>query len=117
MGTWEAPWILQTPSGSSEFQAYRDETLNSPALVIVGKTELRYQLRCLDNLHAMLKTHGDWKPVGDRYALKRGLRGRFGMYAPVMEVFGLAEVEPNVKNNRIRAKQLAPWQMRLELDT
>jgi hypothetical protein len=129
-GTKEKPWNLKTPSGSSEFQMYRDETANPPALVcVVGKTELRYHLRCLDDLRAMLKQHGDWmllgaadeqkpaaegtveawgrspdNPVGGWYGLKKGLRGRFGMYVPpLMERLGLAEVEHNPKNNRMRA--------------
>jgi hypothetical protein len=64
-GTREHPWQLKTPSGSSEYQMYRDESANPPVLVCtVGKTELRYQLRCLDDLHAMLKAHGDWMPLG-----------------------------------------------------
>ncbi len=129
-GTREHPWHLKTPSGSSEYQMFRDEAANPPALVcIVGKTELRYQLRCLDDLHAMLKAHGDWmplgsadeqkpaaegtvegwgrspkNPVGGWYGLKKGLRGRFGMYVPpLMEALHLAEVEHNLKNNRMRA--------------
>lgn len=95
-----------------------------------GKTELRYHLRCLNDLHSMLKSHGDWmplgsadeqkpaaegtveawgrsskNPVGGWYGLKKGLRGRFGMYVPpVMEVLNLAEVEHNPKNNRMRAR-------------
>jgi len=130
LGTKDQPWILKTPSGSAENQMVRDETLNPPALVcLVGKTELRYHLRCLDDLHAMLKAHGDWmllgsadeqkpaaegtveawgrspdNPVGGWYGLKKGLRGRFGMYVPpLMEALGLAEVEHNPKNNRMRA--------------
>ena len=129
-GTREQPWVLKTPPGTSEFQAFRDETLDPPALVIIsGKTELRYHLRALEDLHAMLKKHGDWmllgsadeqkpaaegtveawarsegNPVGGWYGLKKGLRGRFGMYVPpVMEALGLAEVEHNPKNNRMRA--------------
>jgi hypothetical protein len=129
-GTREHPWQLKTPSGSSEYQMYRDETANPPALVCtVGKTELRYQLRCLNDLHAMLKAHGDWmplgsadeqkpaaegtveawgrsskNPVGGWYGLKKSLRGRFGMYIPpLMEALNLAEVEHNPKNNRMRA--------------
>jgi hypothetical protein len=129
-GTKETPWILKTPSGSSEFQTYRDETLDPPALVVhVGKTEVRYQLRCLQDLQAMLKKHGDWmllgsadeqkpaaegtveawarwpkNPVGGWYGLKKGLRGRFAMYVPpVMQELGMAEVEHNPKNNRMRA--------------
>jgi hypothetical protein len=129
-GTREDPWMLTTPSGSSEYTMYRDETLNPPALICtVGKTVLSYQLRCLDDLHAMLKKHGDWmllgsadeqkpaaegtveawgrspkNPVAGWYGLKKGLRGRFGMYIPpLMEALGLAEVEHNPKNNRMRA--------------
>jgi hypothetical protein len=129
-GTREDPWLLKTPSGSSEFQMYRDEKANPPALVcLVGKTELRYHLRCIEDLHAMLKAHGDWmllgsadeqkpvvpgtveawgrstdNPVGGWYGLKKGLRGRFGMYVPpLLEALGLAEVEHNPKNNRMRA--------------
>ena len=129
-GTRDQPWVLKTPPGTSEFQMYRDESLDPPQLVCtVGKTELRYYLRCLDDLHAMLKARGDWvplgsadeqkpaaegtveawgrsadNPVGGWYGLKKGLRGRFGMYVPpLMEVLGLAEVEHNAKNNRMRA--------------
>ena len=37
-GTRAIPWTLNTPSGGSEFQAFRDEKLDPPALVIiVGK--------------------------------------------------------------------------------
>ncbi len=129
-GTKASPWTLKTPPGTAEYTAYRDETLDPPALVVkVGKTELRYQLRCLDDLHAMLEAHGDWmllgsadeqktaaegtveawgrdgkNPVKGWYGLKKGLRGRFGMYVPpVLEALGLAEVEHNPKNNRMRA--------------
>jgi len=129
-GTREKPWVLKTPPGTSEFQVYRDEAANPPALVCrVGSTELRYQLRCLTDLQAMLKAHGDWmdlggadeqkpakdgtveawgrspdNPVRGWYGLKKGLRGRFGVYVPpVMEALGLAEVEHNPKNNRMRA--------------
>jgi hypothetical protein len=129
-GTREQPWILKTPPGSSEFTAYRDESSDPPALVAqVGKTEVRYRLRCLDDLHAMLKDHGDWmplgsadeqkpaadgtveawarspdNPVGGWYGIKKGLRGRFANYVPpVMEALGLAEVEHQPRNNRMRA--------------
>jgi len=129
-GTREEPWVLQTPSGGSEYTAFRDEGLDPPALVVqVGKTELRYHLRCLDDLHAMLKARGDWvplgsvdeqkpaaggtvgawarssdNPVGGWYGLKKGLRGRFANYVPpVMEELGLAEVEHQPRNNRMRA--------------
>jgi hypothetical protein len=130
-GTKSQPWVLKTPPGTSEFTAYRDETLTPPALVVnVGKTELRYDLRCIDDLRAMLKSKGDWillgsadeqkpaaegtveawgrsakNPVGGWYGLKKGLRGRFAMYVPpVMEELGLAEVEHMPKNNRMKAR-------------
>ena len=129
-GTREQPWTLKTPSGGSEFTAFADESLDPPALVVqVGKTELRYHLRCLDDLEAMLRERGEWvplgsadeqkeaadgtveawgrspsNPVGGWYGLKKGLRGRFGMYMPpLLEALGLAEVEHNPKNNRMRA--------------
>jgi hypothetical protein len=131
LGTRERPWVLKTPPGSSEFEAFRDDTLDPPALVVrVGKTELRYHLRCIDDLSALLAAHGDWmplggadeqkpaaegsveawgrspkNPVGGWYGLKKGLRGRFGVYVPpVLEVLGLAELEHQPKNNRIRAR-------------
>ena len=129
-GTTDRPWVLKTPSGSSEYEAYRDESLDPPALVVrVGKTELRYHLRALDDLHAMLKSHGDWmllgsadeqkpakdgtveawarssdNPVGGWYGLRKGYRGRFAMYVPpVMAALGFAEVETQPRNNRMRA--------------
>jgi hypothetical protein len=129
-GTKQSPWELSTPSGSSQYQMYRDEASNPPTIVcIVGKTELRYQMRAIDDLHAMLKKYGDWmplgsadeqkpaaegtveawgrspkNPVGGWYGTKKGLRGRFGMYMPpLLEALGLAEVEHNAKNNRMRA--------------
>jgi hypothetical protein len=129
-GTREDPWVLTTPSGGSEYTMFRDESLDPPALVCrVGKTELRYHLRAIEDLHAMLKAHGDWmllgsadeqkpvaegtveawarsdsNPVGGWYGLKKGLRGRFAMYVPpVLEVMMLAEVERQPRNNRMRA--------------
>jgi hypothetical protein len=129
-GTRESPWQLATPGGGSAFTAFRDPAADPPALVVrVGKTELRYALRCIDDLHAMLRARGDWvplggadeqkpaapgsveawgrdaaNPVGGWYGLKKGLRGRFGVYVPpVLAVLGLAEVERNPRNNRMRA--------------
>ena len=130
-GTPDAPWTLKTPPGTADYQAWRDPALDPPALVVqVGKTQLRYHLRCIEDLHAMLKARGDWMPLGSAdeqkpaaegtveawgraasnpvkgwYGIKKGLRGRFGMYVPpVLEALGLAEVEHNPKNNRMRAK-------------
>ena len=129
-GTKAKPWILKTPPGTSEFEAYRDEEADPPALVVrVGKTELRYHLSCIDDLHAMLEKKDDWVPLGSAdeqkpaadgtveawgrsksnpvkgwYGLKKGLRGRFGMYVPpVLEALGLAEVTHDPKNNKMRA--------------
>jgi len=129
-GTKASPWVLNTPSGGSEYEAWRDEAADPPALVVqVGKTQLRYYLRALDDLHAMLAKHGDWmelgsadeqkpaaegtveawgrspgNPVGGWYGLKKGLRGRFAMYVPpVLKMLGTAEVEEKPRNNRMRA--------------
>ena len=130
-GTKENPWKLKTPSGSSEYTMYRAAEADPPALVcVVGKTELRYHLRAIEDLQAMLKKHGDWMPLGSAdeqkpaaegtveawgrspknpvkgwYGLKKGLRGRFGMYLPpLLEALGLAEVTHEAKNNKMRAK-------------
>ncbi len=128
-GTATDPWMLDTPSRQGTFQAWREPDASPPALVcLVGTTELRYHLRCLEDTVAMLHTHGDWlllgsadeqkpaaddtleawarspsNPVGGWYGLKRGLRGRFANYVPpVLERLGLAEVEHNARRNRIR---------------
>ena len=95
----------------------------------VGSTQLRYHLRCIDDLHTMLAKHGDWMPLGNAdeqkdakpntveawgrsadnpvggwYGIKKGLRGRFGNYVPpVLEVLGLAEVQHNARDNAMRA--------------
>ena len=129
-GTKDNPWKLKTPSGSSEYTLYRDEMREPSVLVCtVGKTVLLYDLRCIDDMHAMLKQHGDWmelgsadeqkpakegtveawgrsptNPIGGWYGLKKGLRGRFGMYIPpLLEVLGLEEVEHMAKGNQMRA--------------
>jgi hypothetical protein len=129
-GTIEDPWRLRTPPGTSEYEMYRDEVADPPVIVcVVGTTKLGYQLRAIEDLHAMLVAHGDWmalgsadeqktpadgtveawgrssdNPVGGFYGTKKGLRGRFGMYVPpVLEALGLAEVEHAARNNRMRA--------------
>lgn len=129
-GTPENPWVLQTPSGGSEFTVYRDASADPPALVCqVGSTKLSYHLRCIEDLHTMLKEHGDWmllgnadeqkpakdgtveawaraadNPVGGWYGLRKGYRGRFANHVPpVLEALGLAEVEHQPRNNRMRA--------------
>ncbi len=81
-GTREQPWLLKTPSGQSDFHMYRDETADPPALVCqVGKTELRYHLRCLTDLHAMLKAYGDWMPLGSADEQKPAAEGTVEAWA------------------------------------
>ena len=128
-GTADDPWILKTPSLTSDYQAWRDETVDPPALVVqVGTTKLSYRLQCLDDLAAMLKRHGDWmllgnadegkpvqdatveawardskNPVGGYYGLRKGYRGRFANYVtPVLELMGHVELEHGPRNNRVR---------------
>lgn len=129
-GAPDDPWLLKTPPLTSDFTMHRDVKDGKPVLVCtVGKTVLLYDARCIEDLHAMLKKHGDWielgsadeqkdakegtveawgrsakNPVGGWYGLKKGLRGRFGMYVPpLLEALGLAEVEHNARGNRMRA--------------
>ena len=130
-GTREDPWQLTTAPGTSAYTMYRDEDADPPTLVCqVGSTTLRYHLQAIDDLAAWLREQGDWvdlgaadekkpakdgtveawgrspdNPVGGWYGLKRGLRGRFGMYVPpLLEHLGLAEVEHNPRGNRMRAR-------------
>jgi hypothetical protein len=130
IGTKENPWQLKTPPLTSEYTMHVDVKDGKEVLVCtVGSTVLYYDYCCLNDLHVMLKAHGDWmelgsadeqkpakentieawgrsadNPVGGWYGLKKGLRGRFGMYIPpLMEALGLAEVEHNPRNNRMRA--------------
>lgn len=129
-GTSEDPWILVTAPGTSEYRMWRDEAGDPPALVCqVGATQLRYHLRAVEDLHAMLRANGDWmplgaadeqkpapagsveawgrspdNPVGGWYGLRRGYRGRFGMYLPpLLEALGLVELTHEPRNNRVRA--------------
>jgi hypothetical protein len=130
-GTKDDPWQLTTPPGTSAYSMWRDEAADPPALVCqVGSTQLRYHLRCVEDLQAMLVAHGDWmalgaadeqkaaaegtveawgrspdNPVGGWYGLRKGYRGRFGMYVPpLLEALGLAELTHEAKNNRMRAR-------------
>lgn len=130
-GTKEYPWKLKTPPGTSEYEMYIDTKDGKEVIVCtVGKTVLLYNADCIKDLHTMLKKQGDWmdlgstdeqkeakegtveawgrsakNPAGGWYGLKKGLRGRFGMYIPpLLEELGLAEVEHNPRNNRMRAK-------------
>lgn len=129
--TKDNPWKLKTPPQTSEYEMYVAEKDGKEIIVCtVGTTILHYDYRCLADLHAMLKKHGDWmelgskdekqeaeegtveywarstkNPMGGWYGLKKNFRGRFAMYIPpLMEELGLAEVEHNPRNNRMRAK-------------
>lgn len=124
------PWKLKTPPGTSDYTMHIDENSDPKTIVCwVGKTKLLYDLRCLEDLYQMLKSHGDWmllgaadekkepkpdtveswgrsedNPLGGWYGLRKGYRGRFGMYIPpLMEALGLCELEHNARNNRMRA--------------
>ena len=129
-GTKDDPWVLKTPPGSSEYTMYRDADADPPALVCqVGSTTLKYHLSAIDDLHAWLAAQGDWvplgaadeqkpaadgtveawgrsesNPVGGWYGLRKGYRGRFGMYLPpLLEALGLAELTHDARNNKMRA--------------
>ncbi len=130
-GTKDNPWTLKTPPLTSDFTMHKEVKDNKDVLVCtVGKTVLYYDYRCIADLYAMLKKNGDWmelgsadeqkpvkegtveawgrsenNPVGGWYGLKKGLRGRVGMYIPpLMEALGLAEVTHNAKGNKMKAK-------------
>ena len=130
-GTKDDPWRLKTPPGTSEYTMYRDQDAGQPRLVcVVGSTTLYYDLRAIDDLATMLKQTGDWiplgsadenkpakegtveawgrdesNPVGGWYGLRKGYRGRFGMYLPpLLEALGLAELEHQPRNNRMRVR-------------
>ena len=128
-GTKDDPWELRTPPGSSAYTMYRDVEADPPALVCqVGSTTLRYHLRAVEDLHAWLREQGDWvdlgaadenkeatpgtveawgrssdNPDGGWYGLRKGYRGRFGMYLPpLLEELGLAELTHEKRNNTVR---------------
>ena len=129
-GTKADPWVLTTPPGSSQYTMYKDDQADPPSLICqVGSTRLSYYLSAIEDLHAWLREQGDWvalgaadenkpapdgtveawgrspdNPVGGWYGLRKGYRGRFGMYLPpLLEALGLAELEHNPRNNRMRA--------------
>jgi hypothetical protein len=129
-GTAEDPWQLKTPPLGANYTMHRDTRDGVDVIMCtVGKTVLLYDARCLDDLHAMLEAHADWmdlgaadeqkpakdgtveawgrspdNPIGGWYGLKKGYRGRFGMYVPpLMEHLGRAELEHKPRGNRMRA--------------
>jgi hypothetical protein len=95
----------------------------------VGSTTLKYDARAIEDLHAWLRDRGDWvplgaadekkdaadgtveafgraedNPVGGWYGLRKGYRGRFGMYLPpLLEQLGLVELTHDARNNSVRA--------------
>lgn len=125
-GTEDDPWMLRTPPGSSEYTMWRS---GDELVCMVGSTKLTYQARAIDDLHEWLVEQGDWvplgaadeqkqaaegtveawgrsesNPVGGWYGTRKGYRGRFGMYLPpLLEELGLAELQHNPRNNRVRA--------------
>jgi hypothetical protein len=130
-GTKDDPWVLKTPPGSGDYTMWRDDAADPPQLVCqVGSTRLLYDARVVEDLAAWLREQGDWvplgsadeqkpakdgtveawgrsesNPVGGWYGLRKGYRGRVGMYLPpLLEELGLAEVEHNARNNRMRAR-------------
>jgi hypothetical protein len=125
-GTKDDPWQLTTPPGSSSYQMWRDDDV---LVCQVGSTTLKYQWRAVEDLHAWLKEQDDWvplgaadekkpvadgtveawgrsesNPVGGWYGLRKGYRGRFGLYLPpLLEKLGLAEVTHDARSNSMRA--------------
>jgi hypothetical protein len=129
-GTRDDPWQLTTAPGTSAYTMYRDETGDPPALVCqVGSTRLTYRLSAVEDLADWLRQKGDWvplgaadeqkpaapgsveawgrdetNPVGGWYGLRKGYRGRFGMYLPpLLEALGLVELTHEPRNNSVRA--------------
>ena len=129
-GSADDPWVLRTPPGTSEYTMHRADDTEPPQLLCqVGSTRLTYDARVVDDLHAWLREQGDWvplgstdeqkpakegtveawarsegNPVGGWYGLRKGYRGRVGMYLPpLLEELGLAEVEHGARNNHMRA--------------
>ena len=129
-GTKDDPWELVTAPGRSSYTMYADADADPPALVCqVGSTTLKYHLSAVDDLYAWLAEQRDWvplgaadeqkpaaegtveawgrsesNPVGGWYGLRKGYRGRFGMYLPpLLEALGRAELTHDARNNRVRA--------------
>jgi len=125
-GTKDDPWALTTAPGTSEYLMYID---GDELICQVGSTRLTYQARAIDDLHAWLVEQADWvplgaadeqkpaaegtveawgrsetNPVGGWYGLRKGYRGRFGMYLPpLLEKLGRAELTHTPRNNSVRA--------------
>ncbi len=129
-GSKDEPWRLTTAPGSSSYTMWADEGADPPTLFCqVGSTQLRYHLSAIDDLYAWLVEQGDWvdlgaadelkpaadgtvegwgrsgdNPVGGWYGLRKGYRGRFGMYLPpLLEALGKAELTHDKRGNKMRA--------------
>jgi hypothetical protein len=129
-GTTTDPWELTTPDGIHRYRVRLDGQLDPPALIcMVGVDSFGFQARCVTDLYQMLIERIDWvelgikdekgtppersveawarspdNPVGGWYGLRPGWRGRFATYIPpLLEFFGLAELEHNVTGNRMKA--------------
>jgi hypothetical protein len=125
-GTKENPWKLTTAPGSSTYEMY----IEGDELVCqVGSTQLKYRAGAIEDLHTWLLEQNDWvplgaadesksaadgtveawgrsesNPVGGWYGLRKGYRGRFGMYLPpLLEKLGKAELTHTPRNNAVRA--------------
>ena len=125
-GTKDDPWQLVTAPGSSNYTMYVE---GDQLVCQVGSTKLTYQARAIEDLAAWLAEQGDWvplgaadeskpaadgtveawgrsadNPVGGWYGLRKGYRGRFGMYLPpLLEALGLVELTHDARNNSVRA--------------
>jgi len=125
-GTKDDPWQLTTAPGSSNYTMYVD---GDELVCQVGSTTLKYQSRAIEDLVGWLKEQGDWvplgaadeskdaadgtveawgrsesNPVGGWYGLRKGYRGRFGMYLPpLLEQLGYVELTHDPRNNSVRA--------------
>jgi hypothetical protein len=112
----------------STYTMWADETADPPTLFCqVGSTQLKYQLRCIDDLYAWLIEQGDWvdlgaadeqkpakegtveawgrsedNPVGGWYGLRKGYRGRFRYLPPLLEALGKVELTHDARNNKVR---------------
>lgn len=126
VGTEAEPTALTTAPGTSAYSMHRS---GDELVCVVGSTTLRYRAAAVDDLYAWLVQQGDWvplggadenkpapegsveawgrsesNPVGGWYGLRKGYRGRFGVYLPpLLEQLGLVELEHGARNNRVRA--------------
>lgn len=130
IGTNENPMLLRTPPQTSEYKMHVDEKNGKEILICTVKsTVLHYDIRCIEDLYRMLIEYGDWmelgskdekmeavpntveywarsssNPIGGWYGLRKGFRGRFGMYVPpLLEALSLAELTHEKRGNKMKA--------------